>query len=144
MLNETTSATEGINPEGRAYRIVIVEDKKSEAMKLKQILESRRYKVIEIFENGRELISWYKENTNAVDCILLDIIMPVLDGYATFWELKEITPFPRIIFISIENTAAIVKNLIELGAHDFITKPLNRDKILERTKKSLLQPHPAP
>ena len=134
-----TAATEGINPEGRPYRIVICEDKSSEAMKLKQILESRRYKVVEVFHNGRDLVNWYKDNTGAVDCILLDIIMPTLDGYAAFWELKEVSPFPRIVFLSIENTAAIVKNLIEMGASDFITKPLNRDKILDRVKKALIK-----
>ena len=136
MMNEPATM-EGLNPEGKPYRIVICDDKKSEIIKLKQILESRRYKVVETFGNGRELVTWYKRRPDSADCILLDIIMPVLDGYAAFWELKELDPLPRVIFISVENTIGVVKNVIELGASDFITKPLQRDKILERVRKTL-------
>jgi two-component system chemotaxis response regulator CheY len=134
---------EGIGPNGKPYQIVICDDKKLEAQMLRQILESKGYRVVQVFENGRQLVDWYAANPGSVDCILLDIIMPVLDGYAAFWELKKIHPMPRIVFVSVENTATLIKSVLARGAYDFITKPIKRDVVLERIHKVVRRPPPS-
>jgi len=135
-----STAPNGSNSEVKRNRIVICEDKNADARNLQQIFESQDYRVIKMFSNGKELIEWYNDNSAEVDCIILDIVLPVLDGYATFWELKAIVPFPRIVIISIENSAAIIRKLIENGACDFVTKPIKREVILERVRKVMSRP----
>lgn len=133
---------EGLKPNGKPYRIAICDDRRTDVVNLRQILESRQFKVVEVFENGRALVEWYKKNAGEVDAIILDIIMPVLDGYAAFFELIKITPRPRIVFVSVENTAALIKKLIERGAYDFITKPIKRDVIIDRVSRVVRRPPP--
>ncbi len=131
---------EGLQPNGKPYRIAICDDKRIDAQQMRQILESRSFKVVEVFDNGRALVEWYKQNPGGVDAILLDIVMPVLDGYAAFFELRELTPKTRIVFVSIENSAPLIKNLVEKGAYDFITKPIKRDLLIERITRVVHRP----
>lgn len=95
---------------------------------------------MKILENGGDLIDYCRENPSPVDLLLLDIVMPEIDGYAAFWELKELKYNTRVVFISVENTAGIIKNVLANGAYDFITKPLKRDTILERVKNVMKKP----
>jgi len=131
---------DGIRPDGKPYQIVICDDRRLEAQQIRGFLESKKYKVIQVFQNGRELVNWYKNNRDAADLIILDIIMPVLDGYAAFWEIKEIGPPPKILFVSVENTATLIKDVIAQGAVDYIPKPLKRDVILDRVAKAVRKP----
>jgi PleD family two-component response regulator len=131
---------EGLKANGKPYRVVICDDKAIDAQQIRQILESRSYRVEAVFDNGRQLLNWYAEHGDKVDLIILDIIMPVLDGYATFWKLKEMKPLPRIVFVSVENTATLIKSVLSMGAVDFITKPVKRDIILERISKAIRKP----
>ncbi len=131
---------EGLKPNGKPYRVVICDDKAIDAQQIRQILESRAYKVEAVFDNGRQLLNWYSVNSDKADLIILDIIMPVLDGYAAFWKLKEMHPFPRIMFVSVENTATLIKSVLSLGAVDFITKPVKREILLERVAKAVRKP----
>lgn len=133
---------EGLKPSGKPYTVVICDDKRTDAQTVRQALESRSYKVKEIFENGRDLINWYHQNAGDVDVIVLDIVMPVLDGYAAFFELMKIEPKPRIVFVSVENTSSLIKSVLSLGAYDYLTKPLKRDVILERIGKVVRRPAP--
>ena len=130
-------ADEGIGKDGKPYKIVICDDKKLEVQQIKSVLESKQYKVIATFENGRELVEWYKHNQGAADLLIIDVIMPVLDGYAAMWEMKEIGPLPKIVFISVENTATLIKDVLAKGVLDYLTKPLKREMILERIGKAV-------
>jgi len=130
-------ADEGIGKDGKPYKIVICDDKKLEVQQIKSVLESKQYKVIATFENGRELVEWYKHNQGAADLLIIDVIMPVLDGYAAMWEMKEMGPLPKIVFISVENTATLIKDVLAKGVLDYLTKPLKREMILERIGKAV-------
>ncbi len=129
--------------DGQPFRGIICEDKKQEAMKLRQILESRGYGVLDMAENGRELMEMLTgEHKNQADFVLLDIVMPVLDGYAAFHEIRDAKLPVRVIFVSVENSRALMENVFQLGASGFITKPLDRDIVLEKLDKALSTPAP--
>lgn len=128
---------EGINPlTGKPYTVILAENSSFQARMLKQIFESEGYQVIGAAENGRQLIDLYKVNKK-VDVIALEINLPVMDGYATFWEIKELGPMPRVIFLTEENTPAVMRNLLDNGAADYIIKPYKREKVLEKTLNAL-------
>jgi DNA-binding NarL/FixJ family response regulator len=128
---------DGIGKDGKPYRVVICDDKKLDVQQIKSVLESKRYKIIEVFDNGRQFMDWYKNNTGSADLIIMDVIMPVLDGYAALWELKELGALPKIVFVSVENTATLIKDVLSLGVLDYLTKPLKREVILERIGKAI-------
>ena len=128
---------EGVGPDGRAFRVIIADDDATEAGNLARLLETLGFDEPLIVGNGRALVTAVRSAKEPPDLILLDIIMPVLDGFAAFWELKQLPRTPPIIFVSVENSVAVVKYLLENGAADYITRPLNRSKLLERMSKVL-------
>jgi CheY-like chemotaxis protein len=128
--------------DGQPFRAIICEDRKQDAFKLRQILESRGYNVVAVAENGRELINLLKTHRDTIDLVLLDIIMPVLDGYAAFTEIRE-ERFPvRVIMMSVENSRAVIENVLHLGAAEYITKPLDRDIVLEKVDRAVSKKAP--
>jgi response regulator of citrate/malate metabolism len=129
----------GIAPTGRPYNILIAENSKFQAKQLQQILESEGFKVLGVAETGKELMKMYKEFKQQVDLITIEIFLPEVDGYAAFWEIKEMGVLPRIMFISEENTPSVVKILLESGAMEYIIKPIKREKVLEKIKEVLLK-----
>ncbi|HNI25894.1 MAG TPA: response regulator, partial [Leptospiraceae bacterium] len=125
------SQGQGISASGRPYTILVAEPSKFQAKQLQQILESEGYKIIAIAEDGKELMKLYQENRQ-VDLIIMEVCMPVIDGYAAFWDLRDASPIlPKIFFISEENSPGVVKSLLDNGAIDYYVKPIKREKILE-------------
>ena len=114
-------------PDGQLWNIIICEDKKQEAFKMRQIMESKGYNVLESMENGRQLINYMEENPNKVDMVLLDIVMPVLDGFATFVEMREKGLGTRVVFATVENSRAVMAAAAKLGAVGYIATSMTRD-----------------
>ena len=129
----------GIGPTGRPYQILIAENSKFQSKQLQQILESEGFKIIGIAETGKELVKMYKENRQQIDLVTIEIFLPEVDGFAAFWDMKEMGVLPRILFISEENTPSVIKALLENGAMDYIVKPIKREKILEKIKETLIK-----
>ncbi|TGL53031.1 response regulator [Leptospira kemamanensis] len=129
----------GIGPTGRPYQILIAENSKFQSKQLQQILESEGFKILGIAETGKELLKMYKENRQQIDLVTIEIFLPEVDGFAAFWDMKEMGVLPRILFISEENTPSVIKALLENGAMDYIVKPIKREKILEKIKETLIK-----
>ncbi|EMY59982.1 response regulator [Leptospira terpstrae] len=129
----------GIGPTGRPYQILIAENSKFQSKQLQQILESEGFKIIGVAETGKELLQMYKDNRQQIDLVTIEIFLPEVDGYAAFWDMKDMGVLPRILFISEENTPSVIKSLLENGAMDYIVKPIKREKILEKIKETLLK-----
>lgn len=133
---------QGISPNGRPYTIIIGEASKFQGKQLQQILESESYNVVGIADNGIQVMELYSQ-LKPVDLIIMELSMPVMDGYATFWELKESSAIlPKIFFVTDENTPAVSKNLLENGAIDYLIKPIKREKVLERVKEAIEKVNP--
>ena len=94
--------------------------------------------LLAVVENGRELMKLLNgELKGKADFVLLDIIMPVLDGFAAFHEIRDAKIPVRVIFVSVENSKAVMENVLRLGASGYITKPLDRDTILQKLDEAL-------
>jgi len=116
-------------------KILIVDDEKSNILYLNNILDAE----YEIFtaKNGQDAISLAKEFLP--DLILLDIIMPEMDGYAVFNALKEsdeTRDIPVIFITGLSGIDSEAKGLA-LGASDYISKPFNDDIVRLRVKNQL-------
>jgi CheY-like chemotaxis protein len=128
---------DGIKPSGRPYAILVVEDKDFHRKQIIQILESEGYSILAAVENGREALKFYQNHKNDIDLITCDLDMPVMDGYSFLYELNQLGLKTRFVFISDETTKGVVEDLLKMGATDFILKPIQRGRILERVKLAL-------
>lgn len=78
--------------------------------------------------NGREALEVLEANPDT-DIILLDLEMPVMDGYETIRRLKQHISWKEIPVIVVTSSANEVTRILALGANDFLTKPYNPDEL---------------
>lgn len=116
--------------------ILIVDDASSNREILQEILEGEGYKTLSVVNGHFALI--FAENHHP-DLILLDIMMPGMDGYEVCRELKKnprTKDIPVIFISALDNTRDIVKAL-NSGGVDYITKPYLEEEIISRVATHL-------
>jgi CheY-like chemotaxis protein len=89
--------------------------------------------------SGKEALEFLGKNQIIPDLILLDILMPEMDGWEVFDRINDIAALkltPIMFFTSLNEESAREK-AYELGASDFITKPCKQSVLLERVKETL-------
>ncbi len=112
--------------------VLIVEDDDS-VMEVLRIMLSDRYTVLEA-RNGREAIELYR--SYRPDIVLMDIMMPEVDGIAATREIKKIDPGARIIGVN-AYAKKKAKELIEAGALEVLEKPFSRKDVISAIEKHL-------
>ncbi len=109
-------------------KILIVEDSKLSRSVLLSILTKYDYVVVEA-ENGEEAVEKYIEH--GPDIILMDLMMPVMNGYTATKKIKELAGnkfIPIIVITSIVETSSLIES-VECGADDYLNKPYNAEAI---------------
>ncbi|MFH0974656.1 MAG: response regulator [Spirochaetota bacterium] len=129
-----TKTPDGIKPGGKPYKVLVVDNKDFQRKQLVQVLESERYKVVAQATNGQEALDLYEEHKKDLDLITTTLDMPVLDGYAFLYDLMKRDPKVKIAFISEDTTKGVIEDLLKMGAADFILKPIERVRILDRIR----------
>jgi HAMP domain-containing protein/CheY-like chemotaxis protein/GAF domain-containing protein len=124
---EQLHSTDGVF-EGK--KVLIVDDDVRNVFALTSVLESNGMEVV-FAENGKEGIECLRQNPD-VDLVLMDIMMPEMDGYATMQAVRRMPEFKQLPIISL--TAKAMKGdrerSIQSGASDYITKPVDTDQLL--------------
>jgi len=114
----------------RGKKVLIVDDDVRNVFALTSVLEANGMEVV-YAENGREGIEALQANPE-VDLVLMDVMMPELDGYETTREIRRLDGFGELPIISL--TAKAMKGdrekSIASGASDYITKPVDTDQLL--------------
>lgn len=119
--------------DGQKSRILVVDDDPGNLKLLDALLLPLNYEVIKAF-NGEEALSIL--NKIDVDLILLDILMPGMDGYEVCRRLKgndSTRLIPVVMITTLDDIESKIRS-IEAGAEDFITKPPNKLELLARVK----------
>lgn len=104
--------------------ILVVDDNRLNRLKLLRGLENQGHEVT-LAENGLKALELLKEQP--FDLILLDIVMPEMDGYEVLTQLKgnpDLRPIPVIVISAIDEMSSIIK-CIEMGAEDYLPKPFD-------------------
>ena len=117
------------------YRILIVDDSAFVIKQLQQIFVSRQYIVAGVAENGHDALRLYKELKP--DLVTMDITMPKMDGITALNEIISYDKDAKVIMISALGKEDMVKKALLAGAKNYITKPLDRKKVLERVASVL-------
>ncbi len=119
-------------------KILIVEDEANIRELLRLYLEREGYTVLEA-ENGVEGIKKWK--SDKPDMLLLDVMMPVMDGWAVCREIRAESDVPIIMLTAKGETADRVSGL-EMGADDYIVKPLEMPEVIARVRAVFLRMAP--
>lgn len=128
---------DGVKPDGTPYRVLIVDDSMFVTKQLGQILTSEGFDVVDVAGDGEEGLEKYKENYPNIDLVTMDITMPKMDGVTALEKIIEFDKNARVIMISALGKQDLVKKSLLLGAKNYIVKPLDRKKVLERVLLSL-------
>jgi DNA-binding NtrC family response regulator len=121
-----------------SYRILIVDDEKSQRDMLSGSLEKEGYSVATA-ESGFEAIGLCEDKYFEV--ALIDLKMPGMDGIELLKKLKEINPEIQVIIMTAYGTIETAVEAMKLGAYHYVNKPINLDELKLNVKKALENHH---
>lgn len=113
--------------------ILVVDDELLIRKVIREYLESENYKVLEA-ENGLDALRVL--TSNKVDLIILDIMMPKMDGFACLEEIRKTKDTP-VIMLSAMKEETDKLNSFNLGVDDYVTKPFSPKELIARVKAHL-------
>ena len=117
-----------INPS--EFKLLIVDDVQSNVLLLKALLGKEGYRIASAM-NGQEALAMIeKENP---DLILLDVMMPGMDGFETLEKIRLLGNVPVLMLTAKDDNASKVKGL-QMGADDYLTKPFNLEEFNARVQ----------
>ena len=114
-------------------RILIVDDMSTHLLLLQTILEEDGYKTIMLDDSTQVINTMHNDK---VDIVLLDIMMPGMDGFKVLEEIRKDEKLKKIpvIIISARTDSWSIKNALDRGAFDYITKPINIQDLRNKVK----------
>ena len=117
-------------------RILIVDDEPNIVMTLDYALQKNGFKVF-IARNGFEALEI--ADKEIPDLVLMDVMMPDMDGYETFEKLKTNIKLQntKLIFLSAKDKQSDIDKGLEMGADDYITKPFSIKKVIKAIENEL-------
>lgn len=117
-------------------KILIVDDEPNIVMSLEYIFKKENFEVF-IARDGAEALDIIENKLP--DIVLLDIMMPNVDGYQVLHHLKSTAVLNtiKVVFLSAKNKISDIELGLELGADKYISKPFSTKKIVKEVKKLL-------
>lgn len=117
-------------------KILIVDDEPNIVMALEYTFKKNNYEVF-IARDGQEALDIVK--LNFPDLIILDVMMPMVDGYATLEQIRNDhnLKHTKVIFLSAKNKESDIQKGMALGADAYLTKPFSIKKVVEQVVELL-------
>jgi DNA-binding response OmpR family regulator len=112
----------------KQFRVLIVDDEVRIVKFLDLKLKASGYEVLTA-SNGLEAIA--QVQTEEPDLVVLDVIMPGMDGFETLKQIRALSPVPVIILSAVEGNIDKIRGL-KMGADDYLAKPFNPDELVAR------------
>ncbi len=116
-----------------AEKILVIDDEETTVQLITYVLERRGYEVIKAYRAEDGLRKAYRTHP---DLVLLDIMMPNMDGWEVCRRLRELSDVPIIFLTALSETRDVVKGL-EMGADDYIVKPCDNEELVARVRAHL-------
>jgi DNA-binding response OmpR family regulator len=115
-------------------KILIVDDEPNIVMSLEYTFKKNNFEVF-IARDGQEALDIL--NKQLPDVIILDVMMPMVDGFATLEQIKkdERLQHCKVIFLSAKNKEKDIEKGLSLGANLYVTKPFSIKKLVEQVQE---------
>ncbi|MBN1926298.1 MAG: response regulator [Prolixibacteraceae bacterium] len=134
-LKADTQIINEITENNKPKTLLIAEDEEYNFMFIEELLSDESYTLIRA-NNGIEAIEICKSNS-LIDLVLMDIKMPVMNGYEATKQIKKIRPDLPIIAQTAYSTESDKNKALESGCSDFISKPFNKEGLLTKISEQL-------
>src|SRR5215472_16539956 len=108
-------------------KVLLVDDEPGMLRYIRTLLEVEEYKV-ETASTGEEALERVQKGL-APDLVLLDLLMPGIDGLETLESIRKLQPSAKVVMLSCVNDTKKVVQAIRLGASDYITKPFQKAEL---------------
>ena len=118
---------------GPVAKILVIDDNSRDRRLLRDVLEAEGYEVEEAAGGTEGLRVLFASRP---DLVVLDVLMPSMDGWTVCQRIREITDVPVIMLTALNQPEEEVKGL-ELGADDFVSKPLSPRQLVARVRAVL-------
>lgn len=112
-------------------KILIIEDEESLGKTLLLNLELENYEVA-LANTGKTALQLFKEENKNLDLVLLDVMLPEINGFELCQQFKSINASVPVIFLTAKNQTSEKISGLKLGADDYITKPFELEELLLR------------
>jgi signal transduction histidine kinase len=119
-------------------RILIVDDEPANVLLMQRLLEAAGYRHLKTTTDSRQALGLYREL--APDLVVLDLMMPHLDGLTVLGLLKDEIPagvYVPVLVLTADATLEAKRKALAAGASDFVTKPFERFEVLLRIRNLL-------
>lgn len=134
LINTSKTETEELDFDLNNLRILLVEDTPFNVLFAMQLLEDWNA-VVEVAENGLEAVNILQHES--FDLVLMDLQMPVMDGYTATVKIREFNNTIPIIALTASATSNVREKVLAVGMQDYVTKPFNPDDFFQRIKKQI-------
>jgi len=113
-------------------KIMVVDDEPDIRKLIEKVLKKAGHKIVKC-ENGAQCLEQYPKEKP--DLLILDVMMPEMDGWETYKRIKKIKPKQRVLFLTaVTLEAESRKHMEELGVSHYLTKPFDPPELIERVK----------
>ena len=119
--------------------IAIVDDHAMLRQAINMRLSLLGYKVVLEAENGKEFLDQLSHLPKPPEICLLDINMPVMDGFEAAIELKKSWPYIKILFFSMHNSRSFISKAQQIGADGFLSKDASIEDLKQALSKALIK-----
>ena len=113
--------------------LLLVDDEVGFVETFSKRLKKRNFTVYTAY-SGKEALDRLKEHSS-IDVVILDVLMPVMDGIETLKEIKKHYPLVEVIMLSGHATIESAIEGMKLGAFDYLMKPCDLDELTEKVKQ---------
>ncbi|MGF1656907.1 MAG: response regulator [Verrucomicrobiales bacterium] len=125
-----------VNPDGNRELIMVVDDEVHVSRLIQMMLTEADYKVV-VAPDGFSAIQIYRKIHTAVDLVLLDFSMPIMDGGDVFEELRLVNPRVAVLLSSGFPQEAKLSKMLAKGLRGFMPKPYTKEKLLTQIRSAL-------
>jgi two-component system cell cycle response regulator DivK len=115
--------------------VLLADDHNYSLLVLKKMLERLGFNIVQV-ENGQEAVNMFQENLE-IDLVLMDIKMPVMDGYNAMKEIKRLNPKMKVIAETAYALYGDKEKILDAGFDGYLPKPITRESLEEIIKINL-------
>ena len=117
-----------------AKKILVVDDEPAQVRLVDQVLTHHGYEVLKAHSGQESLRLIFEQKP---DLVLLDVVMPGIDGWQTCSRIREVTDIPIIMLTGKQNTEEDIVRGLDYGADEYLSKPLGNRELVARVRAAL-------
>ena len=124
------------NPDGEGELILVVDDEEFITLLAREVLTEAGYRVVTA-KNGFQALAVYRRLQAEIALVILDFVMPVMDGADVFAELIQLNPKVPVVLSSGFAEQDRLRGMLSRGLRGFIPKPYTQKKLLDQVRQTL-------